>query len=64
MQRVAALYEQVNKLDNLSIPAINKVMREVSVNLGKPEYTNFESNRNAIIQEVIPRFPVLPPVLI
>ena len=52
MQRVAALNEQVAQLKNADIPAINKVMRQVSINLGKPEYTNFESNRNAIVQEV------------
>ena len=52
MQRVAALYEQVAQLKNTSITAINKIMREVSVNLGKPEDSNFESNRNAIVQEV------------
>jgi hypothetical protein len=52
LPRVQALDEQLSKLPNVDLNTINRVMRAVSVETGKPEYTNFESNRNAIVQEI------------
>lgn len=37
---------------NADLNTINRIMRQVSIETGKPEYTNFESNRNAIVQEI------------
>ncbi len=50
--RVGALAMQLNSIPNTDIPIINKVMRQVSIQTGRPEYTDFESNRNAIVQEI------------
>lgn len=52
LPRVQALQEQVETLGNTSIPAINRVQAFTKTELGSPEYTNFMSNRNAIIQEI------------
>ncbi len=52
LPRVEALGNQLQALENADIPAINKVMRQISIQTGRPEYTNFESNRNAIVQEI------------
>jgi hypothetical protein len=52
LPRVEALANQLSALKNTDIPAINAVMRQVSIQTGRPEYTNFESNRNAIVQEI------------
>ncbi len=52
LPRMEALSNQLNALPNVDIPLINKVMRQVSIQTGKPEYSNFESNRNAIVQEI------------
>lgn len=52
LPRLGALDDQLNKLPNGDVNAINKVMSAVSKQFGKPEYTNYESNRNAIVQEI------------
>jgi hypothetical protein len=52
LPRLGALDEQLKKLPNVDLNMINRVMRVVSKEFGKPEYTNFESNRNAIVQEI------------
>lgn len=52
LPRISMMAEQVNSLPNTTIPAINEVMRKVSIETGRPEYTNYEANRNAIVQEV------------
>lgn len=52
LPRVAALDEQLSKLPNVNMNTINKIMAATSKEFGKPEYTNFESNRNAIVQEI------------
>jgi hypothetical protein len=52
LPRVSALVTQLNALPNVDLNIINRVMRAVSIEAGKPEYTDFESNRNAIIQEI------------
>jgi len=52
LPRLSALDEQLSKLPNVDLNMINKVMSTVSKEFGKPEYTNFESNRNAIVQEI------------
>ena len=52
LPRVSRLVEQVNALGNTNIPKINEAMRLVARETGKPEYTNFEANRNAIVQEI------------
>ena len=52
LPRMMALDEQVGKLGNTDIPRINAVMRIVARETGRPEYTNFEANRNAIVQEI------------
>lgn len=52
LPRLQALDEQLKQLPNVDLNAINRVMRVVSIETGKPEYTNYESNRNAIVQEV------------
>ena len=52
LPRLGALDEQLKQLPNGNINTINKVMAAVSKEFGKPEYTNFESNRNAIVQEI------------
>lgn len=52
LPRLGALDDQLNKLQNVDLNVINKVMSVVSKQFGKPEYTNYESNRNAIVQEI------------
>ena len=52
LPRLGALDDQLTKLGNADINVINKVMATVSKQFGKPEYTNYESNRNAIVQEI------------
>lgn len=52
LPRLGALDDQLSKLPNADVNAINKVMSVVSKQFGKPEYTNYESNRNAIVQEI------------
>ena len=52
LPRLGALDDQLNKLPNADVNAINKIMSVVSKQFGKPEYTNYESNRNAIVQEI------------
>jgi hypothetical protein len=46
------LAEQAEKLGNTPIPAWNSVLKQLSVQTGDDKYTNFMSNRNAIVQEV------------
>lgn len=52
LPRLGALDDQLTKLQNVDLNVINKVMAVVSKQFGKPEYTNYESNRNAIVQEI------------
>jgi hypothetical protein len=52
LPRLGALDDQLAKMPNQDINIINRVMREVSTQFGKPEFTNFEANRNAIVQEI------------
>ncbi len=52
LPRLLRLDEQVTSLGNTTIPKINEVMRIVARETGRPEYTNFEANRNAIVQEI------------
>ncbi len=50
--RLNTLYTQVDALQNLDYPALNKISAFVSKQLGHPEYTNYESLRNAMVQEI------------
>ena len=50
--RLAMLADQSKKLGNADWNTWNKVWNAVNKEFGKPEVTNFESNRNAIVQEV------------
>ncbi|MFA5377345.1 MAG: hypothetical protein WC455_16460 [Dehalococcoidia bacterium] len=52
LPRLTRLDEQLRALPNKDFNTINKVMRAVANEFGKPEYTNFESNKNAIVQEI------------
>ena len=52
LPRIGMMVDQVNALPNADIPAINSIMRQVSIQTGKPAYTNFEANKAAIVQEV------------
>ena len=52
LPRLGALDEQLKAMPNVDINAINAGMRLVLTQLGKTPYTNYESNRNAIVQEV------------
>lgn len=52
LPRVQMLAEQAENLKNSNIPAINRVMKEILTQTGSSTYTDFESNRNAIVQEV------------
>jgi hypothetical protein len=52
LPRVNMLADQAENLKNKDIPAINAVMKQILTQTGSPVYTNFESNRNAIVQEV------------
>jgi hypothetical protein len=46
------LADQVKALPNVDINTINRVMKVTLTEMGKPPYTDFESNRNAIVQEI------------
>lgn len=52
LPRLVALDEQLRALPNVNVNAINAVMRGVRMQLGDPVYSDFESNRNAIVQEI------------
>lgn len=52
LPRVTMLADQLTSLPNKNFPAINAAMRQVATQTGKPEYAAFESNRNAIVQEI------------
>lgn len=52
LPRVNMLADQLANLPNASIPAINAIMRQAAIQTGKPEFASFESNRNAIVQEI------------
>jgi hypothetical protein len=52
LPRLTRLDEQLSATPNVDLNAVNRIMRFVSVETGKPAYTNFESNRNAIVQEI------------
>lgn len=52
LPRVTRLVEQVGPLKNKDFNAINRAWRVVSREFGRPEFTNFEANRNAIVQEI------------
>jgi hypothetical protein len=52
LPRMQALSDQVATLKNADLNLINKAWNSVNKEFGKPEVTNFESNRNAIVQEV------------
>ena len=52
LPRLALLDDQLKQMPNADFPAINKVMQVVATQTGKPQFTNFESNRNAIVQEI------------
>jgi hypothetical protein len=52
LPRLERLDAQLTQMPNVDLNTINRVMRAVSVETGKPEFTNFESNRNAIVQEI------------
>jgi hypothetical protein len=52
LPRVTMLDDQLQQLPNADFPAINAVMRQASIQTGKPAFVDFESNRNAIVQEI------------
>lgn len=52
LPRLGALDAQLKELPNVDLNVINRVMRQVLTEFGKPAYTNYESNRNAIVQEI------------
>lgn len=52
LPRVNMLADQLANLPNANIPAINAIMRQAAIQTGKPEFASFESNRNAIVQEI------------
>jgi hypothetical protein len=52
LPRLGALDDQLTKLNNADINMINRVISKVSKEFGKPAYTDYESNRNAIVQEI------------
>ena len=52
LPRMQALEDQVSSLKNADFNLLNRAMNAVNKEFGKPEVTNFESNRNAIVQEV------------
>jgi hypothetical protein len=52
LPRLTMLDEQLKKVPNVDLNIINRAMRFASVETGKHEYTDFESNRNAIVQEI------------
>lgn len=52
LPRLGALDDQLKKMPNVDLNIINSVMAVTSKEFGKPEYTNYEANRNAIVQEI------------
>ena len=52
LPRLGALDAQLKELPNVDLNVINRAMRQVLTEFGKPAYTNYESNRNAIVQEI------------
>jgi len=52
LPRLGALDAQLKELPNVDLNVINRIMRTVLTETGKPAYTNYESNRNAIVQEI------------
>ena len=52
LPRMQALEDQVSSLKNADFNLLNRAMNAVNKEFGKPEVTNVESNRNAIVQEV------------
>ncbi len=52
LPRVAALYSQIDELPNTSLNSWNAFKRAVVTELGYQDYSAFEANRNAIVQEV------------
>lgn len=52
LPRLRALDDQLKALPNVNINSINAVMRAFLTETGSPVYADFESNRNAIVQEI------------
>lgn len=52
LPRLGALDAQLKELPNVDLNVINRIMKTVLTETGKPAYTNYESNRNAIVQEI------------
>jgi hypothetical protein len=52
LPRMDMLNKQVQSLGNTSIPIANRIKQFSKTETGSPEYTNFNSNRNAIVQEI------------
>jgi hypothetical protein len=52
LPRVQMLTDQINALGNTDFPTLNAVMKKVALETGKPQYTSFDANRNAIVQEI------------
>lgn len=52
LPRLRMLDEQLKALPNVNINTINAVMRAALTEMGSPVYADFESNRNAIVQEI------------
>jgi hypothetical protein len=52
LPRLDALEQQITKMPNTDVPITNQFLRQLSIQTGDPAFTNFESNRNAIVQEV------------
>lgn len=52
LPRVQALYEQIDQLPNASLNSWNAFQRSVMNELGYPDYSAFDANKNAIVQEV------------
>lgn len=52
LPRVSSLADQVKSLGNTDIPIANRVKQFTETELGGADYTNFNSNRNAIVQEI------------
>ena len=52
LPRLRMLDEQLKAMPNVNLNTINKIMGTVLTEMGRPAYTDFESNRNAIVQEI------------
>lgn len=52
LPRIQALANQAGALENANFNTINRAWNAVNKEFGRPEVTNFEANRNAIVQEV------------